>query len=174
MYQPAKKHRIVKANLKQQYTNVKKEILYQIIFASRGGGRTDLVASLKTVEQLFTVDGFRSAFQGGESGTEGFYAFRNHINSEDATHIFECIVLNLRVLSKQIEFVLHNYPITDQYVFNVFKDIESVLISIDTLKPGDYYDAEDLSDFLYSVFAGFSIIEGLRDYDVIEKMIEEM
>ena len=105
---------------------------------------------------------------------KGFYAFRNHINSEDATHIFECIVLNLRVLSKQIEFVLHNYPITDQYVFNVFKDIESVLISIDTLKPGDYYDAEDLSDFLYSVFAGFSIIEGLRDYDVIEKMIEEM
>ena len=73
VYVPArKKHRIVKANLKQQYTNVKKEILYQIIFASRGGGRTDLVASLKTVEQLFTVDGFRSAFQGGESGTEGF------------------------------------------------------------------------------------------------------
>ena len=126
------------------------------------------------MEQLSTVDGFRLAFQDGESSTEGFYAFSNYINSEEATHIFECIVLNLRVLSKQIDFVLHNYPITDKYVFDVFKNLELVLIHIDTLKPGDYYDAKNLSSFLYSVFAGFSIIEGKLDYDVIEKMIEEM
>lgn len=45
---------------------------------------------------------------------------------------------------------------------------------IDTLKPGDYYDAEDLSRFIYSVFAGFSFVDGRRDYDIIEKTIEDI
>jgi len=175
VYLPARnKHRIVKTNLKQRYADVKRDILYQIIFASRKGGRTDLIPSYETVERLSTVDGFRSAFQDGKTGTEGFYAFRNYINSDEATDIFQIIVLNLRILSKQIDFVLHNYPITDKNVFDVFKNLESVLIHIDTLKPGDYYDAENLSNFINSVFAGFSIIEGKLDYDVIEKTIEEM
>ncbi len=168
------KNRIVKANLKQQYVDIKEDILYQVIFASQGGGRTDLVASPQTVEQLSTIEGFRSAFQCGKTSTEGFYAFSNYINSEEASHIFKEIVLNLRKLSKQIEFVLHNYPITDKRVYDVFKHLESVLMDIDTLKPGDYYDAERLSSFIYSVFAGFLFVDGRRDYDIIEKTIEDI
>ena len=168
------KNRIVKANLKQKYVDVKKEILYQVIFASREGGRTDLVASPQTVEQLSTVEGFRSAFQEGKSSTEGFYAFCNYINTDEASHLFKEIILNLRILSKQIEFVLHNYPITDKRVYDVFKHLESVLMHIDTLRPGEYYDAEHLSKFIYSVFAGSSFVDGRRDYDIIEKTIEDI
>ena len=33
-----RKHRIVKANLRQQYRDLKKDIMYQVIFASQKGG----------------------------------------------------------------------------------------------------------------------------------------
>lgn len=117
-----KKRHIIKTNLMKLYADTKQAILYQIIFASQKGGRNDLSANTETVEQLLTVGGFRSAFKDGHESHEGFYAFCNGI-SGDASEYQE-IILNLSLLSKQIDFVLHNYPIIDAKIFDFFKRLE--------------------------------------------------
>ena len=58
------------------------------------------------------VDEFRAKFAHGREADEGFYAFENQMSGE--THEFREIILSFRVLSKQIEYVLHNYGIEDQ------------------------------------------------------------
>ena len=166
-----KKRNIIKANFEKLYKNIKKDILYQIIFASQKGGRTDLSANSETLDSLMTIDGFRATFEGGREGNEGFYAFRNYIG--DDVPEYREIILSLQVLSKQVDFILHNYPITSKEVFDFFKRLEIFLMRIEKIGPG-YEEEKPLSRFIWEIYAGASWIEGNRGYDIIEKMIEEI
>lgn len=170
-----KKRRIIKVNLKQQYANVKEAILHEIISASRKGGRTDLKrVDSDTIKRLLTTDGFREAFEGGEEGDEGFYAFQNYMSKEDVPEYRE-IIINLQVLSKEIDYVLHNCPIKDEKIFGFFKRLQGLLILLENRSIGLYQDEEErLSGFIWEVFSGYSGIEGDRGYDIVEKMIEEI
>lgn len=166
-----RRRRIIKQNLRKLYADVKHDILYQVIFASQKGGRTDLSADSETVERLLTVDGFKAAFDSGSEGHEGFYAFRNYIG--DDVHEYRQIILNLQILAKQIDYILHNYPLTDEKLFNFFKRLDAFLFRLEKIGPG--YDEEKvLSGFIREIFGGFSLIEGYRGYDIIEKMIEDI
>ncbi len=166
-----RKRQIIKDNLKQWYAEVKEDILYQVIFASREGGRTDLTPDSDTVEQLLTIDGFKDAFDGGREANEGIYAFLNRI-SEDVPEYQE-IIWSLHVLSNQINYVLHNYPITDTNAFDFFKRLEVLLARLEHIGPG-YDEANALARLIREIFAGFSVIEGNRGYDIVEKMIEDI
>ena len=170
-----RKRRIIKVNLKQQYANVKEAILHQIISASRKGGRIDLKGvDSDTIKRLLTTDGFREAFEGGKEGHEGFYAFRNYMSKGDVPEYRE-IIINLKVLSKEINYVLHNYPIKNEKIFGSFKHLEELLIRLENRSTGLYQDEEGmLSSFIWPVFSGYSIIEGDMGYDFVEKMIEEI
>jgi hypothetical protein len=166
-----KKRRVIKSNLKAVYADIKRDILLQIIFASRKGGRTDLSADSETVNRLLTIDGFKSAFQKGREADEGFYAFQNYM-SDDVPEYRE-ILLSLHVLSRQIDFVLHNYPILDSRIFSFFKRLEMLLVRLEKLGPG-YEEEKQLSKFIWEIFAGFNIIKGNVGYDIIEKMIDDI
>ena len=170
-----KKRRIIKVNLKQQYANVKEAILHEIISASQKGGRTDLmIVDSCTIKKLLTIDGFREAFEDGTEGHEGFYAFRNYMSKGDVPEYRE-IIINLKVLSKEIDYVLHNYPIKNEKIFGFFKHLEGLLIRLENRSIGLYQDEEErLSSFIWPVFSGYSIIEGDLGYDFVEKMIEEI
>ncbi len=165
------KCRIMKDNFRQCYLDVKKEILYQIIFASQEGGRKDLQADSETVERLLTIDGFQAAFEGGDEADTGIYAFMNQVSKGGDQ--YQEIILNLRILAKQISYVLHNYPITNAETFNFFTHLEAVLTNLESSTPG-YDQTKYLTDFIGKVYKGFSFIEGHRGYDIIEKRIEEI
>jgi hypothetical protein len=166
-----KKRRIIKANLRQFYADTKQAIAYQIIFASQKGGRNDLSADTETVERLLTTSGFKTAFKGGREAHEGFYAFCNGISNN--TPEYREIVLNLAMLSKQIDFVLHNYLIVDQRMFDFFKRLEIFLIRVESMGAG--YDEEKiLTRFIWEIFAGWDYVQGDRGYDIIEKMIGDI
>lgn len=166
-----RKKEMIKRNLKKVYIGIKEDLLWQIIFASQKGGRRDLVASSETIERLLDIEGFRNAFQGGREGDEGWYAFCNHM-SEDNSEL-EAILLTLRILRKQIEYILYNFEIDDSDSFDAMKRIESYLVHLETTKAG-YDEPKALCGFLYSLFSGWNIIEGYRDYDHIQKTIEEL
>ncbi len=166
-----KRRKVIKDNLKKQYKIIKKDILLQIIFASHEGGRTDLETDEETLEKLLTTEGFKKAFSGGSEGDEGFYAFENYIG-QDVLEYRE-IIFNLKILAKQIDFALHNYAVSDANVFAFFKRLETFLLRLEAIGPG--YDQEKpLSSLIWEIFAGWSLIEGYRGYDIIEKMIEDL
>lgn len=166
-----RKRRIIKENLKRMYRSIKEDILCQVVSASRNGGRRDLQADTETIELLMTIEGFKRAFQGGTEGDEGFYAFQNQMTED--TPEFRKILLNLEMLAKQIEFVLHNYTIVDDQLFGYFKHFELMLLSLRCSSPG-YDESKPLCGFVYGMFSGWSVIEGYRGYDRIEKMIDDI
>jgi len=166
-----RKKSIIKNNLSQMYRVIKRDILWQIIFASIRVGRSDLTTSVEDVDKLMSVDAFKATFAHGREADEGFYAFENQMSEE--TNEFREIILSLEVLSKQIDYVLHNYTIEDQKLFDFFKRLEAFLLRLRHLKPG-YDESKALCGFIWEIFAGFNSIEGYRGYDIIEKMIQDI
>ena len=166
-----RKRHVINNSLRKMYRNVKQDILYQVIFASQKGGRHDLQADTATIDRLMTVEGFKAAFDGGHGADEGFYAFANQM-SED-TPEFREILLSLELLAKQVEFVLHNYTIDDNHLFDFFKRLEVILLALRQSSPG-YDESKPLCRFVYEMFSGFNSIEGYRGYDVIEQMIDDI
>ncbi|OWU86545.1 hypothetical protein ATO6_07085 [Oceanicola sp. 22II-s10i] len=135
------------------------------------GGRTDLDASPDTINKLLSVEGFKESFSGGREADEGFYAFENQMS--DDTPEFQDIVLNLEILARQIEFVLHNQTIDDQNLFDFFKRLELVLLRLRYSSPG-YDESKPLCSFIYQIFSGWSPIDGYLGYDVVDKMIDDI
>jgi hypothetical protein len=162
---------IIKNNLQRMYRSIKEDILWAVVHASVKGGRRDLTADFETIEKLMMPGAFKEAFQGGREGDEGFYAFANQMS--DDTPEFRLIVQNLQMLSKQIEFVLHNYNIRDQKAFDFFKRLELVLVSLQAKGPG-YDESKQLCSFIWDVYAGWDWVQGDRGYDQIQKMISEL
>lgn len=172
VYLPENRRRhIIKQNLKSIYRRIKKDILWQIVFASIAGGRHDLTTDPEEVDRLMEVDAFKAKFAHGREADEGFYAFENQMVEE--TYEFRQIILSLSILSRQIEYVLHNYAIDNQEVFDFFKRLEAFLLRMQRLQPG-YDESEALTGFIWEIFAGFNVIEGYRGYDFIEKMIDDI
>jgi hypothetical protein len=166
-----RKKSIIKSNLRSLYRDLKEDILLQVVFASIRGGRTDLTTNMDDLDNLMDIENFKAAFAHGRESDEGFYAFENQMNNE--TSEFRAIVLNLKMLSKQIEFVLHNYAIDDQKAFDFFKRLELLLMRIQDTGPG-YDESKPLCRFVWQMFTGFSWAEGYRGYDPIESMIENI
>lgn len=166
-----RKRNIIKTNLKSVYEDIKRDILYQIIFASQKGGRHDISQDTETVDKLMTAEGFKATFEAGSEGDEGFYAFQNQM-SDDVPEFRE-IVLNLQILSNQIDYVLHNYTIQDQNLFDFFKRLQIFLMRIRVREPG-YDESKPLCSFIWEIYAGWDNISGYRSYDIIEKMIEDI
>lgn len=172
VYEPERRKRhTIKKNLSKMYLRIKEDILYQVVFASQKGGRTDLQPSQDTIKNLMTVEGFKASFSAGRAADEGFYAFQNQMS--DDTYEFREIVLNLELLAKQIEFVLHNYTMEDEHLFDFFKRLELILLRLRHSSPG-YDESKPLCSFIYEIFSGWSPIDGYLGYVVIDKMIADI
>ena len=166
-----RKKSIIKANLLKMYRSIKESILLEVVQASIKGGRRDLTANSETIEKLMLPEGFKGAFKDGREANEGFYAFENQMKYD--TPEFRQIVLNLEMLSKQIEFLLHNYSIDDQETFDFFKRLELLLIQLRAYGPG-YDEAKPLCGFIYELYAGWNAIVGYIGHDWLERKISNL
>lgn len=166
-----RKKTIIKANLQRMYRGIKQDILWAVVMASIKGGRRDLTSNSETIEKLMMPEGFKNAFEGGREANEGFYAFQNQMS--DDTYEFRQIVLKLQMLSKQIEFLLHNYSIESQDVFDFFKRLELLFARLQSNGHG-YDESKQLCAFIWEVYAGWNPIDGDTGYDKIQKMISDL
>jgi len=167
----ARRKSILKANLQKIYKNIKIDILWAVVQSSIKGGRRDLSPTSEFVESLTSPAAFKEAFEDGRESDEGFYAFENQMSDE--TPEFRQIVQRLMMLSKQIEFVLHNYSIEDQEVFDFFKRLELLLMSLQANGAG-YDESKPLCRFIWEIYAGWNRIEGDIGYDPIQDMISDL
>ncbi|RUO97683.1 hypothetical protein [Hyphomicrobium sp.] len=166
-----RRKKIIKTNLLRMYRDVKWDIILNVVHASQKGGRNDLSSDVDTIDRLMKTAAFRAAFRDGAEAHEGFYAFENQMS--DRTPEFDAIVANLRLLARQIEFMLQTYTIEDQELFDAFKRLEGLLMTLERSGPG-YDEAKGLCRFIYDIFAGWSFITGDTGDDLIEKRIQEI
>lgn len=169
-----RKRKAIKNDFREFYRDLKEDIAVQIIFASRRGGRKDLHVGGQLEKRLLTVDGFMEKFGGGREADEGFYAFANGLHTEEGKLNFQDIAWLLKVLAREIDYVLNNYTITNEETRVFFKRLKVRLIELGESKHDDHNAHRALCRFIYEIFAGFTHITGRHGYDEVEKMIEEL
>lgn len=164
----------MRENQLKMYRGIKNDLLVQILSASINGGRRDISITGSLVEKLMSPPEFRKFFEGGRLGTEGFYAFANHIQGCESD--FKVIVFKLKLIARQLDFLVRSIEIRDAALFDHLRNIEQSLFELDALSV-DYDDVKCLVGIIWMFFAGWSAIEGYRDgdnQDLIERAINEI
>ncbi len=169
-----RKRKAIRDDFRKFYRDLKEDIAVQIIFASQRGGRKDLRVDGYTEKRLLTVDGFREAIGRGRESDEGFYAFSNGLNTEEGELNFRDIAWLLKMLAKEIDYVLDNYTIKKEETRNYFKRLRVRLWALGESKYEDHNAHRALCRFIYEIFAGFTHVTGRHGYDEVEKMIEDL
>lgn len=166
-----RKRRIIKSNLLRMYKNIKRSILQNILWASNSGGAQGLEADNAQIERLMITKEFKAVFSGDKESDQRWYAFLNGL--EDSEVQFNDIILNLRLLAKQLDFTLQHCPKLTEEGFNFLKTLESNIDYIVETKFTDC-DKKILCRFLWEMFAGWYVIGGDYGYDPFEKEIERI
>jgi hypothetical protein len=79
----------------------------------------------------------------------------------------------MEILRREIEFVLESTDISDERPFEHLKRLSNLIITLRNTTIG-YDSTKSLCNFLWDVFAGFSVATGYRERDVIAEMIKEI
>ena len=112
-------------------------------------------------------------FGGGREANEGFNAFANGLITDEGELKFRDITWLLRMLAKEIDYVLHNYTVTNVETRKFFKRLEVRLLELGESKHDDHNAHKALCQFIYEIFAGFTFVKKYG-YDRVEKMIEDL
>lgn len=165
-----KRNQNLRQNLLDHYKRIKREIALNIIWVSQSGGREDISADSKTIDLILTVEGFKSLFQGGKLGNEGFYAFRNGLNNSEYQH--QQLLYLLSSLANMIDFTVQSGAIEGNESLLKLKSLSNELLILE--KKGIGYDEESsLSGYIYETFSGWNSVKGYLGYDPVEQMISE-
>jgi len=106
----------IKANCFKSYRYRKRVLLHALVSASIKGGRDDLELSGESIDRLMSPEGFRKSFEHGHEADEGIYAFSNYIQNNE--NEFREIIFELRLIARQLEYVLNNCDISDDKLFD--------------------------------------------------------
>ncbi|MGI9440552.1 MAG: hypothetical protein ACR2OT_06180 [Parvibaculales bacterium] len=148
------------------YREIKKELITEMLECVEG------VADYELEKKLYSISGYREFFS-GESGQEKHYALYNSL--QDDTERFRLFLRKIQRLADQIEFLLHNYEIKNSKHFRQLKHLEALCLDVNELDIevfGD--DLKILVRFLDDLLGGLTTAAEPRDYDVIEKILEEI
>jgi hypothetical protein len=166
-YPEKRKMIIIKHNLKETYHSFKSDTIYILMNAcNNGGGGYDPILIDKLVDQ----NEFRKYFN--EKITEDQNRWDAVFNGLDEYFIKKLLV-ELEILLHEVTFVLNNVYINDKNVFFFFKQLSQ---SVYKMKDStvEYDDIKNMTSFLWQIFAGWSLIDGYREEEIIKLMIDKI
>lgn len=151
-----------------KYLFRKRLLLRAILSGSIRCGRTDLKVSVEEIERLMAVTEFRKTFGEGHAADEGFGAYAEYILKNESE--FRSVVLQLSLIARQLDVVLNDADSEHSDLVEVVAEVEEILFSA-RLPYSNCSEVKRAAGLLYSIFSGFSLTSGYRDYDPIEKAI---
>lgn len=167
-----RRHRnLLRGSVQGTYREAKQNIALAVIHASQKGGRRDLSADITTINQALTMQGFKSLFEGGHEGDEGYYAFQNEMSSR--TPEYDEIVFNLKVIARAAERLIDSSAVEDRRTYEFFVRLSTLVERIERNGPG-YEESKPLCSFIWEIFAGWNFIDGDVGYDPIERTIQNL
>jgi hypothetical protein len=153
-----------KRNFKQQYRRFKEDCIGEMLMIADGtyvGGFP---------EELTDQTKFREYFQ--EKVTRDQDRWDRFFNELEEDGL-ERIITHMEVFRDQTAFVLTSIDISDDEPFEFLQRLTSTIWQMKKSK-ADYDSKKSLLNFFWDVFAGFSIVSGYRDYDMIERAIDQI
>ena len=119
-------------------------------------------------EVLVEQDKFRDYFKEKVSPDQDRWdAFQNKLDE----HYLQELIMKTEILRDEIAFVLNNVDIPDDRPFEFLKRLSRAILSMRNTTLG-YDETKQFAGFLWSVFAGWDVISGYRDSDIIQEMID--
>lgn len=167
----SRRSEMLKKNALSVYRSVKKDILFNVLSASIKGGRKDIELTYELIDKLMKPENFRHKFEDGREADEGFYAFENQMSHE--TYEFVEITHQLGILSRHLNFLMHNFPFKDGELFQYITRLENLLLRIQASGAG-YDESKPLCRFVFQIYAGWDWVSGYIGYDRIEKALKEL
>jgi len=155
---------LIKRNFEQQYISFKHDTISIFLLACNKSYNIDLVSKLSKISE------FRCYFK--EQVSDSQERWHAVLNGLEEYHLKELLV-ELEIFMNEVSYVLNNVEINDPNVFSFFKRLSQIVYKLKNSKL-DYEDVKQLSRFYWELFAGWSIIEGYKDEDIVKVMIEKI
>jgi len=158
------KRRRIKRSLAHHYKNFREDCVAIMLMVADGTFEWGFH------ETLIEQEKFRKYFQEKISPSKDRWdAFQNKL---DQHHLQE-LIMKTEILRDEISFVLNNIEIPDDRPFEFLKRLSAAILSMRNTTLG-YDETKQFSNFLWSVFAGWDIISGYRDRDIIGETIKSI
>jgi hypothetical protein len=155
------KRQRIKRSLTKQYRNFREDCIAIMLMVSDGtfvwGFHEELIDQAKFKEYFEQPVGH---------GQDRWDAFQNKLDAYN----LEGLILKMEILRDEVTFVLNNIDISDEEPFVFLKRLSNALLSMRQTKLG-YDETKGFASFLWNVFAGFDIVDGYRERDIIGDMI---
>jgi hypothetical protein len=156
-----KRGRLRKA-LRAQYQLLKEACIKNFLFACNGS------ADMSLVEKLKDRAHFKSYFS--EPVTKSQDRWHTVLNGLDEQKIQD-ILIELEVFRHEVEYVLSSVDVRSDEAFAFLKQLTQVLYRSKSWTH-NYDDVKQLSQFMWAIHTGWSLVYGYIDRDAIAEMIE--
>ena len=158
------KKNLIKRTFEEQYRYFKEDTIAILLRACATSYESDLPKTLSDQNK------FRDYFK--EPVSESQNRWHSVLNGLDE-RLLKDLLVELEILMHEVRYVLDNVDIDDPKVFSFFKRLSQAVYKLKNFTL-EYDDVKQLSGFLWDIFAGFSIIKGYRENDIIEDMIKSI
>ncbi|MDO8827207.1 hypothetical protein [Methylophaga sp.] len=163
-YPEAKRRKLLRDNLSQQYQQFKESVIQVLLWSSVGGHDTQLPKKLCDHVE------FRTYFDANDK--QRWYDVLNGLNNRN--DFLQDLLFEMELLASEVNYVLNNVAIQDARVHQSFKLLNE---NINRLKNSSVYTDDPVKyvgNFLWGILARWSFIDGQQQDDFLELMIKKV
>lgn len=165
VYYPERKRRtLLRDNLSRQYQSFKESTIQVLLWSAVGTHDSELPNKL--CDHLK----FKEFFN--KNNKENWYAALNDLQSNQAR--MHDILFELEMLASEISYVLNNVNVQNDRVHSFFKALNENIYRLKASSVYSYDQVKYVGNFLWAIHARWSIIDGQRNDDVIQNMIDSL
>lgn len=161
VYRPdVQRRRLLRASLKSRYIAFKHNTIQQVVWCCGMSLNTD------EIDELCNQKRFQQEFHGRWDDVA------NALQEEPDR--LRDILLELELLSLEMQYVLNNLAVQDAQLHGMFKRLSE---HVYRLRNDDTFTSEQVKyvcQFLWTILAGWSFIDGYREDDVVERTLERI
>ncbi len=88
-------------------------------------------------------------------------------------YLLRDIQYEIEILREELLYVLNAIDVHDEEVFAFLKRLAQIIYRMRDIET-EYDDIKQIGGFLWELFAGWSVIDGYRDKDIVQSMIERI
>lgn len=166
VYLPDRQRRkVLRNSLTRSYQSFKEDIVQTLVWASGEMRDTSFVEELASDHVKF-----RQFFD--ENGKSRWYAALNGLQGNDE-RLGE-IALALELLSTETSYVLSSLPIQDERVHTFLKLLTENIRRLRRYEDDRYDQVKYLGNFIWSILARWSIVEGQLQEDAMQSVIDRL
>lgn len=162
---PEKKNkRRVKNHFISQYREFKRHLIMHIVNACRETYKADLLSNL--MEPQVFKDYFKEKVAADQ---DRWHVFLNNLDKG----LLADILNEFEAFKEATSYLLGNVQVDDEEVFSFLQRINTISITLKGVSVEDD-SLKQLSRFLWEILAGFSWVDGYRDYDYFDSMFHKI